>query len=325
VVIDTFTVADSRINVGGTASFTVGGYYAYDGGAWSGSYSLNDTATKSVVGKYGYRITSITDSNYGLTVFEQTVPDIYVIFDKITITLSVADNRIDVDSAANWSYTATYQYDGADATPYVSLTLNDTLTKNAVGKYGYTVSSISETQYGLTAFSSNSFYIIFDNVQFTIIVVDSRINVGETAQLTVSGTYAYDGSAFQGTYSLNDTTTKNTVGKFGFKVSSMTETAYGLTVFETNEVYVIWDRVQITLSVADDRINVGDTAEYSFVAIYEYDDVDATPYVTVTLSDTLTKSSVGRYGYTVQSITKSQYGLTAFTSNSFYVIFDKLP
>ena len=55
----------------------------------------------------------------------------------------------------------------------------------------------------------------------------------------------------------------------------------------------IWDRVQITLSVDDSRINVGSTGSYSFTATYEYDGSDASNYVTLTLNDSLTKSTVG--------------------------------
>jgi len=70
-------------------------------------------------------------------------------------------------------------------------------------------------------------YVIFDRVNFTLSAVNERVDVGKEASITVSAVYAYDGSTFEGTYSLNDTLTKSEVGKYGFKVASMTDTLYG--------------------------------------------------------------------------------------------------
>lgn len=59
--------------------------------------------------------------------------------------------------------------------------LNDTLIKGSVGKYGYTVQSIvgaAESRHGLTAFTSNSFYVIFDKLSTTLSAPGSCIDVG---------------------------------------------------------------------------------------------------------------------------------------------------
>ena len=64
------SVADNHMDVSSTVSVSVTGVYVYEGATWSGSYTLNDALTKSVIGKYGYTVSSITDSNYGLTIFE---------------------------------------------------------------------------------------------------------------------------------------------------------------------------------------------------------------------------------------------------------------
>ena len=319
----TLSVADDRINVGDTASISATGTYAYDGTTWSGTYTLNDTTTKSTVGKYAYTVSSITDNNYGLTAF--TSNTVEVIFDKITITLSVTDNRIDVGSTADWSYTATYQYDGADATSYVSVTLNDTATKNTVGKYGYTTSSISDSQYGITVFDSNSFSVIFDRVNInSFTVADDRINVGSTAQFSVSGVYEYDNAAWSGTYTLNDTATKNAVGKYGYRIASITDNNYGLTAFTQTapDVSVIFDKLSITLSTPDDRIDVGSTATINADIVRLYD--NSISGATIALNDTMTKSTVGKYGYTVSSVSGDEYGITAFESNSISIIFDRV-
>jgi len=122
-----------------------------------------------------------------------------IIVDKVEITLSVADSRIDIGTAMSWNFTAIYAYDGADATSHVSVTLNDTETKNAIGKYYYTADSITDSLYGLTVFECNVVYVIFDRVNFTLSAVNERVDVGKEASITVSAVYAYDGSTFEGT------------------------------------------------------------------------------------------------------------------------------
>jgi len=321
-VVISISVVDDRINVGEKASFNVGGYYEYDGAPWSGTYVLNDTATKNTVGKYGYRISSITDNNYGLTVFVQSVPDVPVIFDKLSITLSTPDDRIDVVSAATINYEITRQYDGSMSG--ATVTFNDTLTKNTVGKYAYTVSSVSGDEYGITVFDCNTIAIIFDRVQITLTISDNRIDVGSTMTWSFTAVYAYD-SADAKPYvfvHLNDSYTKSVVGRWAFTVKGINETQYGLSASTSNEVYVIWDKVTFTLSVADSRVSVGGAARISVTAVYAFDN---SPFKgSYSLNDTLVKTSVSKCGYKVSGMLDELYGLTAFDSNEVWIIFDKV-
>ena len=284
------------------------------------SSSTNTTQTlPSTIGLYYWRVK--TWDNQGAEGSWSTSRTIIV--DRVQITLTVADNRIDVGSTMSWSFTAVYEYDNSNATSYVSVNLNDTITKNSVGIWYFTVHSITESQYGLSVFTSNVISCIWDKVLFTLSVDDNRIDIGATASISVSGVYAYDNSAFSGSYTLNDTLTKNSVGKYYYAVDSMSDSNYGLTVFESNIVYVIFDRVVITLSVSDNRINVGDNATININAVYDY---DGSSFVgSITLNDTQTiKNNVGIYWFTVSSMTDNQYGLTVFTSNTIYVIYDRI-
>jgi len=249
-----------------------------------------------------------------------------IIVDRVQVTLSVADSRIDVGSAMSWSFTAVYEYDGADATPYVTVSLNDTATKTSVGKWAFAVSSITESQYGLTAFASNIIECIWDRVQITLSVSDTRIDVGSTMLWSFTATYEYDGSdaAPYVAVTLNDTATKSTVGKWAFTVSSITDSQYGLTTFTSNTIECIWDKVQIALSISDARIDVGSEMSWSYTATYSYDGADATPYITVILNDTTAKTSVGKWAFTVSSITDTQYGLTVFESNTIECVWDRV-
>jgi hypothetical protein len=97
-------------------------------------------------------------------------------------------------------------------------------------------------------------------------VTKSRIDVGSTAQISVAAKYAYDSSTFQGSYALNDTPTKSSVGKWTFRVGSMSDQLYGLTAFESNEVEVIWDTLKID-DVQVDLLN----QKVRVKAVYAYD------------------------------------------------------
>jgi PA14 domain. len=76
--------AHPRYTVGDTAVLNVTAYYAYDGQPFQGSFTLNDTLTKTAVGLYWYRVTGISDTLYGLTKFAGST-SFTVIFDKLVI------------------------------------------------------------------------------------------------------------------------------------------------------------------------------------------------------------------------------------------------
>jgi len=252
-----------------------------------------------------------------------------IIVDKVEITLSVADSRIDIGTAMSWNFTAIYAYDGADATSHVSVTLNDTETKNAIGKYYYTADSITDSLYGLTVFECNVVYVIFDRVNFTLSAVNERVDVGKEASITVSAVYAYDGSTFEGTYSLNDTLTKSEVGKYGFKVASMTDTLYGLTVFTTNEISIVWDMLNITFTASDCSPDLGEQVVIYWNVTRVYDGSAVTDYSITVLRNGTSWISDASYGedvvpdgsgmttllYNCSVVTDNLYGLTAFTQS----------
>jgi len=322
-VVFNISALDSRIDVGRTASISVLGYYAYDRAPFKGIYVFNDTLTKHAVGKYGYKISFIKDSEYNLTVFECN--EVSVVFDRVIIDVfTVKDNRINIGEQASFIVSGYYEYDGVPWSGGYSL--NDTAVKNAVGRYVYRLASITDERYGLTAFLQKApdVYVVFDRVNVILMLSDNRIDVGSKMLWSYAATYEYDGSDATPyvIVTLNDTDTKNSVGKWIFTVKSITESQYGLTTFTSNAIDCIWDVVIITLRVFDERISIGSSASYSFTAIYAYDSSNATPYVIVNLNDTLTKSNVGKYCYVAASIIESQYGISTFESNSVCIIYD---
>ena len=338
IKVDSLSADDTRLDVGATVTLTVQLVYEYDNTAiTSGSFTLNGlTLTHQGSGTWtttdlrpsvtAVTYNSVSGSVGNLNTVNMNGKSVTVIWDRVNVTLSLSNSRIDVGSTMQWSFTAVYEYDGQTATPYVTVSLNDTATKTSVGKWAFTVSSITESQYGLTAFTSNTVECIWDRVQITLSVSDTRIDVGSTMLWSFTATYEYDGSdaASYVAVTLNDTDTKSTVGKWAFTVSSITDSQYGLTAFTSNTIECIWDKVQIALSISDARIDVGSEMSWSYTATYSYDGADATPYITVTLNDTTTKTSVGKWAFTVSSITDTQYGLTVFESNTIECIWDRV-
>jgi len=282
--------SDGRCDVGSTQTIMVKLELKYDGtqlddkdvvyiNGVKASYDSTGgyfyiTHTESDVKKLEFSVSSAEETQYGITAFEETQRLPQLIWDRVDVTLSISDDRIDVGSTADIQISAVYAYDG---TPFSgTVTLNDELTKNKVGRYPYTTKSISDPLYGLTAFRSNTVYCIFDRVKITFQVVDSRITVGETAQFVVAGVYEYDNTPWSGTYTLNDTTTKNTVGKYWFKIASITDDNYGLTAFiqKPENVAVIWDRIEVYdygTSDKDGRVDVGTSVVIWVKLRYEYD------------------------------------------------------
>ena len=234
---------------------------------WEKAYSYTG------VSKHYFQVSSVTDLTYGLTVINDKVGAKSIIWDRVNIKLTVSDDRINIRDTANIAWTSVYEY---DRTPFTgSLSLNDTTTKNAVGRYGYKVSSISDLKYGLTVFQSNTIFVVFDRVNITLFIADDRIDAGSEAPLSWTGIYEYDGTTFDGTVTYNNTQTiYDTVGRRGYTISSINDPTYGLTVFRSTAVSCIWDRIKIVNGgVTNNSTYITQIETVWFRAVYEYDNV----------------------------------------------------
>ena len=101
------------------------------------------------------------------------------------------------------------------------------------------------------------------------------------------------------------------------------DSSYGLTVFTSNSISVIFDKILITLSITSDRINVGDNATINWVGMYEYDASNFNGAITLNSTKTISET-IGKRGYTVLSINDPTYGLTHYTSNVIFCIWDRI-
>lgn len=305
-----------NIELGGTLKKTVALV-----NSTNGAFTISSVIGENNVGIYNYNIYAI-DTTGQNTVQNQTIP---VIVDKLKITLSVMDDRIDVGSTLGHAWTGVYEYDGTVFEG--SIILNDTLTKDDVGKYGYEVANIIDPVYNLTTFTTNSFYIIFDRVNITISISDDHINIGDSASLAWIGVYQYDGTTFAGSITYNDTLIKNTVGKYGYTIQNISDPISRLNTFTSNSVYSIWDSIKIVEGgVTQSSAYLGETETFWFKAVFEFDNVKfdetkGTLYLNESAMKWSTNNDRWEYTYTtdlpgaktfkVTGVFDTQYGLTA--------------
>ncbi|MEM3385857.1 MAG: M6 family metalloprotease domain-containing protein [Nitrososphaeria archaeon] len=329
-----------RSSVGSEAKIKVDGTYSYDKSPFKGQVSFNDTLVKNSVGAYGYRVSAIIDKTYGLKCFISNT--ITVVFDKIQITLEALDSRTDVGSNASISFSGKHLYDGVPFNGRVEYNLN--LTQKNVGNYSYTVSKIVDYDYGVTAFESNTVHIVFDR----IVILENgasakRCGVNTIQEVWVKLCYEYDGVVLgegKGIVYVNGTLARwdpvgkrwavyvkeSSVGKkVYFAPSEVKETFYGIKTLKANvssTVEIVWDKIVFTLFPKKSRFSVGGTAEIEAVGYYLYDGRKFEG--TIEYNDTLSKSTVGKYYYTISNVHDRIFNIKEFESNSVEIVFDKI-
>jgi len=228
----------------------------------------------NTVGKRTWNVTGVNCTD--ITVYEKAVSDPYIIWDKVDVTINIADDRINVGNTATLSWTGTYEYDGSIFDG--SIIYNDILTKNIVGKYGYKVALITDPVYGLTKFTTNEVYVIFDKVTVTLSAVDGTIEVGSTATVTQTAVYQYDGTDFDGTITLSDTLTKSTVGTYYYTTQSISGDTHGITEFESNTIPITFVDTTTPVAHAGPDQTVDEDTSVSFDASGSTDNVAIVSY-----------------------------------------------
>jgi hypothetical protein len=259
-----------------------------------------------------------------------------VIWDSLIVMIDVDDSRINVGENASISLSAVYDYDG---TPYEgNLILNDTVTPQfTVGIQGYTVASATGGLYGITMISVNSeVFVIWDSLVIDIFATHRRIDVGAIAIVNATANYSFDGATFDGVLILNETVMQLlSPGRLAYTVSSAGLDTFNISVIEENDdEFVIWDRMEVYWSETErERVAVGANVEVRFKVRYEYDgalftgvnrelqvdDLDATyrgvgNYWYLTVS----KDSVGAFGYEVTGFSDSTSAVTVLVNASIY-------
>ena len=185
---------------------------------------------------------------------------------------------------------------------------------------------------------------------------DSRVNINDNVNVDVTLYYDYDDSQVtDGTVTINAesashqgsgvwriTVSESTVTSNTYNTVAVTGNTHGITTEDQNgqSTTVIWDRLVVTLS--DDSYSVvnGTQVNITISIVYDYDDSAFTYYNLSMTRDavfwyvfTYANASLCNdtaadieYTYTVDALNnETQYGITAFTSNSIDIEWSSAP
>jgi len=227
--------------------------------------------------KVGYAIFSATETAHGITVWNQSSADQYVIWDSLRVSIvDPEDQRIDIGSTATGiSASAVYAH---DFTPFDGvLYLNNTVFQyGTVQKQAYTISGVSGGIHNISAISKNDItWCVWDRVEVVSLFTNvTYLDPGEPVHVTVVLQYEYDGfPVTEGNFELNFENLTHTGS--GVWESSLVRHSYQYIGFNTlttvnaslhdislhtmagNSRIVYWDRLDFFSSSAlDSRIDV---------------------------------------------------------------------
>ncbi|MHA1939238.1 MAG: hypothetical protein ACW97O_13590, partial [Candidatus Thorarchaeota archaeon] len=327
ILITSTTVDDSRVNINSAAELRVTAQLEYDGHllgsldilfmdgiqmTWEGvGLRFELPRTRVTVGSWRYFVndTNAMESDYGITLVNQNGNFQDVIWDRISVQSTVADDeRVNVDDIVQIRVALWLEYDntplGSGDTAFLS---NQAMSWDAgnswfeldvsnsdVGLWKYFVNSSIMNAYGITELNLNGMEssVIWDRIRIlSTSATDNRINYGTSTIINVTAELEFDGHIL-GTGDIlyiNDTQmnwntdhfeletgTYSIVGLITYLVNSSgaVESTYGITSINLNSqaANVIWDRIKIiTTTTQDDRIDFGSAADIRATAILEYD------------------------------------------------------
>lgn len=242
----------------------------------------------------------------------------------------VSKVRADVDSTQKVHFRA--QLSNGNNLTTGRLYINDTETEvNSTGWATIEVSSneIKEDSWTITGVNAldvrmfnqtiPSPSIIWDLVQI-IVPEDERANLGDEFSNKYAH-YAFDGEPFEGRIILNDTLTDKQAGRYDFKVIGLEDYKHNLSKFEPDHFNLIFDKVDIVLSLIDTRLDVGTLPVLNITSSYQY---DSEPFEgNITVETTLSVFSVKEHTYYVSEVS-DKYGINKFNSNNITCIWDQV-
>jgi hypothetical protein len=347
------------------SAYIASGTFALNGLAltYSGSNGVwRATDSKSAVQAVTYNSVSGTEGAYGLTAVNMNGQSATVIWDRFkVIGISADDGRRDVGTTATLDVTIKYEYDDVAVTTG-SFTLNGlalthqgsgvwraTDSRSTVQAVTYNSVSGSGDTYGLSVVNMNgqSATVIWDRIEvYGAWVSDSRADVGSTQYVYFQLRYDYDDAVFdssKGTVTIGGvsaswdsgnqrwyvSTSKSSVGLYSYALG-FTDSAYGLTAFETGEAAVVWDKARVyyeDLNIS--RVNVNDPIAFRVKALLLYDNhpFDSSDSITASFGSLTwdaangwfrgarSRNTVGNYTFSVSSLYEATYGITAFEAN----------
>jgi len=204
-------------------------------------------------------------------------------WDSVEIILSLSDNRIDVGTEPVIEYSAHYAYDSKPFNGEVIL--NQPSSVNEVGNFTYSVKSIVDPLYGVTAFTSNNVTCIWDRVKIVEGGVSREtVKLGEPVTIWFNAEYEYDSELFNGSkgvlyvngepmeWSLTNSRWEKEYsweepGTITVKVTGIRDDKYGLTVYNDAvgplSITITKIPTTLTIGVSETEITKGDSLTIS--------------------------------------------------------------
>ena len=236
VQVQSYSVADDRVNVDATVNIDVTLYYEYDSSTVTdGTVSVNGLSAthqgsgvwrvsdvESTVMANTYDTVVYSGGTHTLTGINQNGQSQTVIWDQIVVQTTVADDtRVDVGANVEIRVTLWLAYDSSFLGSGDSVTLdgtamtwdgvnswfNLTVSQASVGLWTYFVNSSSDATYGISVLdlAGVDVDVIWDQVRVqSYAVSDDRVNLDDSVNIDATLTYAYDSSAVtDGTVTIN--------------------------------------------------------------------------------------------------------------------------
>jgi hypothetical protein len=254
--------------------------------------------------------------------WEMLVDPPEVIWDKVKIELYPEYERVNVGSPpqlTNYSY---YMYDYEFFEGDIGLNVTGPVKK--VGSHGITVDWIKDHKYGVHTFEATVATQIWDTVKVILYKDKSRYNLGREADIGYLANFDSDLNTFYGTVTLNDTTKKDQAGLYHFTAEEIFDhnRINNVTIFESNVIDVIYDKVELELTVEDSRINVGEEVKINYTGQYIYD--GGSFLGDLRLNYPLVCEFVDKRTIEVRRIQDNRFFLDYFEANSLDVIWDRI-
>jgi hypothetical protein len=204
------------------------------------------SVSSSNVGKKVWEIIEIFCEGMGEFKHNNKSPEI--LWDRISIELSVERNRVDVGTTMVPKVSAFYEYDNAKFNG--SFFYNTELFSEEVCEKTIKVNDMQDHQYNLSAFKSNEIKIIWDRVLLSLEIPNTRVEIGLEPDIKIDGIYEYDGKIFKGSVNYDGIPKQYFIGERFFNVVNISDSLYDLSLFESNNVSCVFDEIVVEQDIS---------------------------------------------------------------------------
>ncbi|MGY5872262.1 MAG: hypothetical protein RTV72_08465 [Candidatus Thorarchaeota archaeon] len=292
ITVRSYTVTDSRVNVGDSVDIDVLIEYEYDDSpVTDGTVTINGISaadmgagvwrisnSESTVQFVTYNVIACSENLHGISTIDQNSQSHTVIWDRIVvISYQVLDPRVDIDTSVNVDVVLEYEFDNTDVTngsvqingieaTYLSggiWRISD--AESTVGLNTYSEVTCSGNTHGISAVDQNgqSIQVIWDQITVrSLTASDDRISIGSTITVYITLEYEYDDSdVTDGSVIVNSITFTYTGSNGEWSTdrlqNSVTSETYDSSVASGNEYAITSiNQTGLSLTIIWDRIRI---------------------------------------------------------------------